>query len=228
MAKSTPNLGLYQYEQSDGNQTFNIDTALNDNWEKIDGAVGDASGVAEELSTHKLDSTAHGIGDKTTLKTSEKTTIVGAVNELFTSASDGKTAIANAITGKNGTASSSDTFAQLALAISLISTGKKMAYDNFTISTSGGLYYKEVSINYSLDFVPSIFLAIDTSGSLALFLRNVSLGGYNFLSMNTTNTTQTNMNLDGNTYYVKQTGAKFRFSIYSNTQNGTATWFAFE
>ena len=38
----------------------------------------------EEVIAHKNDDMQHGIGDKTTLKTTEKTTIVGAINELVT------------------------------------------------------------------------------------------------------------------------------------------------
>lgn len=41
MSTQTTNLELFKYDPlSDGNQTFNIDTALNDNWDKVDVAVG--------------------------------------------------------------------------------------------------------------------------------------------------------------------------------------------
>ncbi len=40
MSKQTKNLGLFQYNpQEDGAQTFNIDVALNENWNKIDAAM---------------------------------------------------------------------------------------------------------------------------------------------------------------------------------------------
>ena len=42
--------------------------------------------------------------------------------ELFTSVSNGKTAIATAITGKGGTATGSDTFTELATEISNVAT----------------------------------------------------------------------------------------------------------
>lgn len=38
--------------------------------------------IQGEVESHKNDDTQHGIGDKTTLETTEKTTIVGAINEL--------------------------------------------------------------------------------------------------------------------------------------------------
>src|SRR5699024_5500034 len=52
----------------------------------------------ENFTRHVEDETAHGIGDKSTLETSEKGTIVGALNELFTNVSDGKNLIGGAIT----------------------------------------------------------------------------------------------------------------------------------
>ncbi len=60
------------------------------------------------------------LGDLVTLQTTHKASLVGAVNELFTSVSNGKSQIATAITGKGGTATGSDTFAQLATAIGRI------------------------------------------------------------------------------------------------------------
>lgn len=37
MANSTTNLNLFKYDtEQDANDTFNIDTALNENWDKID------------------------------------------------------------------------------------------------------------------------------------------------------------------------------------------------
>lgn len=48
------------------------------------------------------------------LKTSEKTNIIGAINEVFQSASNGKQQIVNAITGGGGTANSNMSFNELA------------------------------------------------------------------------------------------------------------------
>ncbi|WP_218103730.1 pyocin knob domain-containing protein [Paenibacillus hemerocallicola] len=60
-------------------------------------------------------------GNSDSLLTSSKS-VVGAINELFTSASNGKSAVATAITGMGQAASGSDTYAQLASKISAIST----------------------------------------------------------------------------------------------------------
>lgn len=92
--------------------------------------------AAQNLSTHAADGSAHGIGDKSTLLTTQKSTIVGSINELFTSVSDGKTAIAAAITDKGVVASGSDTFPQLATKIGQISTGPKYATGTTTSSSS--------------------------------------------------------------------------------------------
>lgn len=48
MSTTTPNLGLFKYDPStDGAQTFNIQKALNENWDKVDAAVKALSSAAE-------------------------------------------------------------------------------------------------------------------------------------------------------------------------------------
>ena len=76
LSKQTKNLGLFQYDpQEDGAQTFNIDVALNENWDKIDDAMErkadlDESGkipagqlpdmdVSGSINTHNDDPAAH-------------------------------------------------------------------------------------------------------------------------------------------------------------------------
>lgn len=65
------------------------------------------------------------LGDTADLSTTDKTSLVAAVNECFQSASDGKTAIANAITGVDDSVTIPDnpTFAQLAALIGQLSSG---------------------------------------------------------------------------------------------------------
>jgi len=105
------------------------------------------------------------VGAVANLKTTAKTDVVSAVNELFTNVSDGKSLIANAITDKQGTASSSDTFTQLAGAISNISTGKKFAtgiaepvrktHTRYGQETSNILYALQIN---GLGFIPTIII----------------------------------------------------------------------
>lgn len=63
------------------------------------------------------------IGNLTDLQTTDKDNLVDAVNELFTSVSDGKTAIAAAITDKGVATAATDTFADMAQNIEDIPTG---------------------------------------------------------------------------------------------------------
>jgi len=62
------------------------------------------------------------------------TDVEGALAELFTSVSSGKTDIAASITGKGGTASGSDTFAELADAIDALPSG----YDTSDATAAAG------------------------------------------------------------------------------------------
>ena len=106
--------------------------------------------VQETVNAHSADSTKHvtaaertkwnnavtDIGTKSNLRTSVKSDLVSAINELFQSANDGKNAIASAVSGKGIPATGSDTFVQLASKIGQINTGRKFAAGTFT-STPG-------------------------------------------------------------------------------------------
>ena len=63
------------------------------------------------------------IGSLPSLRTNSKDNLVNAINELFQYASNGKTLVANAITGKGVSSNSNMTFQQLATNISNINTG---------------------------------------------------------------------------------------------------------
>jgi len=50
MASNTPNINLYKKDPvADGNDTFNIKTMLNDNWDKIDSEIGDIKSGIEAI-----------------------------------------------------------------------------------------------------------------------------------------------------------------------------------
>ncbi|MGG1639852.1 hypothetical protein ACIFQM_00875 [Paenibacillus sp. NRS-1782] len=52
MASNTPNLSLYMKDPvADGNDFFDVETMMNDNWEKIDGFAGVMDGVKERFDT---------------------------------------------------------------------------------------------------------------------------------------------------------------------------------
>lgn len=90
MASNTPRLGLYKKDPiSDANDTFNIQTMLNDNWDKIDGKVAilgpDGKILSEQLPQQSLPSAS--------------TTQAGIVqlDDTLTSTSTMKAATANAV-----------------------------------------------------------------------------------------------------------------------------------
>ena len=63
MSGTTTNLELFKYNpNTDGDQTFNIDNALNNNWDSLDTLIGAL----------------------TSLTTTQKASLVGAINELVT------------------------------------------------------------------------------------------------------------------------------------------------
>ena len=67
------------------------------------------------------------VGTVANLKTTAKTDVVSAVNELFTNVSDGKSSLATAITAKGQTVTADSTFAELSTAIENIETGIKQS-----------------------------------------------------------------------------------------------------
>ncbi len=68
MASYTSKLNLYKANpQEDGESTFNIDTMLNENWDKIDQNAGETSGK---------------LGDLSQLQTTDKSSLVNANNEI--------------------------------------------------------------------------------------------------------------------------------------------------
>lgn len=90
------------------------------------------------------------IGTLPSLVTTNKTSVVNAVNELFTSVSNGKNAIASAITSKGGSASGGDTFADLSSKISGLGGGVKSIQRGLLSGAMGNtnaIMTKDVTIN---------------------------------------------------------------------------------
>lgn len=108
------------------------------------GSGGSVDSVNGETGTVVLDAADIDITDSGGHFTA--TDVEGALSELFTSVSNGKTDIAASITGKGGTASGDDTFAELADAIDALPSGsgtyqsKTVTPDaaGFTVSPDGG------------------------------------------------------------------------------------------
>jgi hypothetical protein len=136
LASNTPRLNLYKKDPvADANDTFNIQTMLNDNWDKIDSDVAKKA----ELDAHLAD-TATGAHKAKNIAVEDlnnrftATDVEGVLNELFTFANDGKTSIASVI---GSPATSGDTFATLA---NHIQNAKNKGATNLTnkgVSASG-------------------------------------------------------------------------------------------
>lgn len=117
-------------------------------------------------------------GDLTSLQTTEKSNLVGAINEVFQSANNslqqvnnGKTDIKNAIVGVDDSIVIQDnpSFSNLVSAIGNISTGKKWASE-----TDEGYYLPHSNLNYpmtrifDLSFNPSIIMCIYDKGGYSV------------------------------------------------------------
>lgn len=191
-------------------------------------AINEVNGA---LATHKTDlasqTTGKGaslIGINDSANQFMATNVEGALSELFTSVSNGKSTVANAITQKGQTTSGSDTFEQLATAISNINTGKKWATGLTTslsqVLTVNGLSFKPSTIilNYGTTWGNWMynFAYVDTrltNNGNGVYIRILS-GGFTDYSSTFAS-------------YVTITNTGFSVSNLG-TNNSQYTWIAFE
>lgn len=173
-----------------GNMNADVVRDMNALAEATDGAIKtaidgvDLSAVEDEiaevsgnLATHLADGAAHGIGDKTTLLTTNKTSIVSALNELFTNANNGKSDIASVI---GSPATSANTFAQLKthiqnskdeLALNLSDKGQT----SISSESLGSLVSKVANINTGKRWASG---TVTSNASPQKVFRSVSNGTY--------------------------------------------------
>lgn len=109
-----------------------------------------APSAADDIA--RKDTVDNAVGTLSSLLTSAKGSAVAAINELFTNASNGKTSIAAAITGKGVPATGSDTFAVLAQKIGQIVTGKKSASGTATTNSSSRFSISGLSFRPNIVF----------------------------------------------------------------------------
>lgn len=133
------------------------------------------------------------VGSLPSLLTSAKGNAVAAINELFTSASNGKTAVAAAITGKGVPASGSDTFPVLAQKIGQIFQGKKYAEGTTTFNYQS----PQILVANAYDFKAStiIFTMEDTTNGTmryGLFSIHLNINKVFFYELRNNILTQTN------------------------------------
>lgn len=219
--QTTTNLGL----KKPGLTDYVIVGDLNENADLIDVAVTtNKTGLAE----HKADNTAHGIGSEPLVTTAQ--TLRGAVNEAFTSASNGKLAVGTAITGVDDAViiPPEPTFNDLAVAIGQISTGKK--WKSGQVTALGQKFFKkgdgsEATRPYasfdmsSLPFVPEYIIFTAVSGAdnriTNWFKKTLSIG---VLSANV---------IEGNIAYVAPYGIGL-VDVPMPVMGATFNWIAIE
>jgi len=174
----------------------------------------------EDYQQHVNDETTHGIGDKSTLQTVEKSTIVGAVNELFTNVSDGKSLVGGAITDvdPNVVIPTDPTFQDLADGVGNISTGKKFA--SGTVASD-----KELTIS-GLSFRPKLIYIYFSYTDKYEFV-------YNEYTTNNLGDYVWGFNLSGT--YVRNAGTSltvyddgFSVNLVYGTSATNRNWIAFE
>ena len=106
--------------------TSNEKSTWNGKYDKPSGGIPKADLTSEiQTSLGKADDAAPktDVGTLSNLSTTDKTSLVAAINELFQSVSNGKTLVASAITDKGVSTSSDATFATMAQNIENIPTG---------------------------------------------------------------------------------------------------------
>ncbi len=120
-------LKLFKYDSiADSSKTFNIETALNNNWDKVDNFAKDVSQQMEKKADldengkvlasqlPEISSSADGITITDTAGNFTSTNVEEALEECFQYANDGKTAIKSAISNKGVAVTLEDTFLTLA------------------------------------------------------------------------------------------------------------------
>ncbi|CDX01310.1 Hypothetical protein DPCES_1423 [Desulfitobacterium hafniense] len=190
-----------------------------------------AGAVASSLAVHLAETTtqAHlakniGIEDTSALFTA--TDVEGALSELFTNVSNGKTEIATAITDVDNTLSpsGSDTFLQLANTVRSISTGKKWASGSQIPFVYGnGACYLNVT---GLDFTPNVVIVSGVKPN------STSTPGYDFndswnaMTRNTDLDYEINAGQNGYTSSFYSNG--FTIQVGSSYPTYTYKWIAYE
>ncbi|ACO85303.1 hypothetical protein [Clostridium botulinum] len=164
MSKETENLKLFKYdpETDDFNTTtFNVTQALNNNWDKIDAHLEDASSQLADITTLT--------GNKDNLKTTNKTNLVSAINEVFTSGNNVKINTVDALLqlDKSLQITKESKWEDIIKNISKISTGKKWAQGTANVNYYGpevGIFMESnyplssASVNTNCGFKPSIVI----------------------------------------------------------------------
>lgn len=177
MSSNTPNLGLLKKDpMTDGNETFNIQTMLNDNWDKIDDKVGKMS---DELGNITIPDASLTVAGKTMLSNSITGTrenvaatekaVKLALDKSLSSVPDasltvaGKTMLSNAINGTRQNVAATEYAVKTAM--------ENVKVENYDGTEGGTLLYR-VPSQY-----PTIQAAIDAMPKYSVKPRILYIDG---------------------------------------------------
>lgn len=159
------------------------------------------------------------IGDETALSLGENTpnNLVAAINQVFQSASNGKTAIANAIAGADDSLTIPDnpTFAQLAALIGQISTGLQVETGSMQVTTI------PETIAGTTSFRPKIVIVYNFGSGLANFNMGVYVSP--LITNSTTQQVTDSANGIGGTLHRRANAFTITDNGFSMINTGAAT-----
>lgn len=178
------------------------------------------------------------IGQLSGLNTTEKGTVVGAINENFTSASEGKTAIAAALTGKGQTADASETFAGLATKIGNLqpenyvdpSSYVQRLVTNDDAITPTGTYatstYYDTTYGVQIGYCPDGSVLISMKGGTSTSYENLNFNLYSApdgVTIETSSNSWDTSDPAGNLYVCRLKGitSRVNIAIAMSTVNAT-------
>ena len=149
---------------------------LNQNITSLDQDISNLSSNISNASS-QINTLSSQIGNLSNLQTSNKENLVAAINETFTSASNGKQIIATAITGMGVATSASDTYQTMANNIQSIETGVKRIVANDTSIVPTGTYanstYYNVSFGVLISYAPNGEVVLTMKGGTTTSHENL-------------------------------------------------------
>lgn len=163
------------------------------------------------------------VGAVANLKTTAKTDVVSAVNELFTNVSDGKSSLATAITAKGQNITEDSTFAEMVSAINNISTQN--------IASGSGVLVNHIATVSGLSFRPKIIIIQGTDGvepiSNRFYIENGAYPeSYTKIYRNKFGIWSTIVNYGGSAFSINDSGFSVDLDTMSNSTSFAFSWVA--
>lgn len=214
MSSNTPNLDLFKKDPAtDGNTTFDINTMLNENWEKIDSEVG--------VIKMKVDSDLAPI--PTTLMLGTNVYNITNYSVFDKMEMDGRTLVN--LLGKDGNGESLTQFTTTGT-VALSTTQKKSGSNSIKCTSTGAVSYGYKDYPYPLDstkqYIIGCWVYVETyAGGIGLLIRDVG-------TLTTRYSVSTTSDLGWQFVYIKiptsntLVGTGFRL-LFGNTGANTAT-----